>query len=77
MNIKYPNVEVDLARVDGNVFSIIGTVEKAIRQKVGDDEADLFHDDVMWQESYDKVLQLVMGTVNVSYRGDMLNDDFC
>jgi hypothetical protein len=29
--IKYPNITVDISRIDGNAFSIMGTVKRSLR----------------------------------------------
>lgn len=65
-DVTYPQVEVQLTGTDGNAFSIIGKVSKAIRREVGNDEADKFSHDAMDSGSYDELLQFVMATVDVS-----------
>ena len=66
MTTKYPEVEVALTGQDGNAFSIIGQVTKAIRRSVGQAEASEFQSAAMASESYDDLLRLVMATVEVS-----------
>lgn len=63
---KYPDVKVQLVGEDGNVFSIIGRVFKAIDRNVGYDEAKAFELAAFACESYDEVLALCMKTVEVS-----------
>jgi len=60
------NVDVELSNVDGNAFSIIGTVRKALR-RAGATEEQLkeFSDDAM-SGDYDHVLQTCMKWVNVT-----------
>lgn len=76
--IKFPNVKVDLTKVDGNVFSIIGAVKQAMR-KSGVDKADIsiFHDLAFTTSDYNGVLQLCMTTVDCY--GDSSDDgkEYC
>ena len=47
MNIKYPNIQVQLTGTDGNVFSVLGKVIKAIKVNgVPQSEVDAF-----WEEA--------------------------
>lgn len=62
---KYPDVKLDLTRVDGNVFSIIGAVRVALKNAGLRDAAKEFTEAAMQSKSYDDVLQLVMNTVSV------------
>ena len=62
---KYPDVEVQLSGEDGNVFSIIGRIAKALRRQVSPEAASEFTDAAMASGSYDEVLQLAMKTVDV------------
>jgi hypothetical protein len=68
-NIEFPDIDVQLTGNDGNVFAIIGAVNKALRRS-GDPAAvarqETFTADAMSCESYDAVIQLAMRTVNVS-----------
>ncbi len=63
---KFPHVEVELVGQDGNVFVILGSVQRAMRQ-ADVDKADI---DAMIAEAksgdYDHVLRTVMATVSVS-----------
>jgi hypothetical protein len=61
----YPDVTVHLTGTDGNVFAIIGAVQKAIRRAHGSGAASAFATEAMAQPSYDAVLRLVMRTVEV------------
>lgn len=63
--VKYPEVTVKLVGTDGNVFRIIGKVKREIQRTIGLPAANLYMEEAMGCESYDKVLQLTMRTVNV------------
>ena len=67
MEVKYPEIEVQLSGNDGNAFSIIGSVKAALRKaKVPKEEIDAFVEEAMSSENYDALLQLCMRTVEVS-----------
>jgi hypothetical protein len=62
---KYSDVKVQLSGEDGNAFSIIGRVRKALRRAdVPDDEIDKFSEEAMAGD-YDHVLQTAMKWVDV------------
>ena len=62
---KYPNVEVDLSNTDGNAFSIMGAVRKAMRRANCDKkEIDAFLDEAT-SGDYDNLLKVVYETVEV------------
>lgn len=61
----YPDISVRLTGMDGNAFGIIARVEGAIRKAHGRNAADAFRSKAMQQDSYDRLLQLVMRTVEV------------
>lgn len=64
MEPKYPQIEVQLSDEDGNVFSIIGRVVKAMRRGgVPAEEISAYQREVMASESYDKALQSTMSWV--------------
>jgi hypothetical protein len=66
MDVKYPDIEVQLTGEDGNAFSIIGRVRKALqRAGVPDAEIKEFSDEAM-SGDYDNVLQTAMKWVNAS-----------
>lgn len=66
MNIKYPNIEVNLSDQDGDAFSIIGCVSKALRRNnVPAEEVKSFQEEAM-SGDYDDVLQTCMRWVEVS-----------
>lgn len=64
--VTYPDVKVKLVGTDGNVFSIIGLVSKAIQAKHGGEAAKAFSTAAFDCESYNHVLRLCMETVEVS-----------
>jgi hypothetical protein len=64
-NTTYPSINVQLSGTDGNAFSIIGKVQKAIRSAEGADAARKFNEQAMQSGSYDELLQFCMSTVNV------------
>jgi len=63
--ITYPDISVELSGTDGNAFSVIGKVQKAIRNAEGVDAARRFSEEAMQSGSYDELLQFCMSTVNV------------
>jgi hypothetical protein len=64
MSVKYPQVNVQLVGMDGNAFSIIGNVVRAMKKAKLYDEASEFSKAAFASESYDALLRLVMETVN-------------
>lgn len=65
MTPLFPDVEVQLVGEDGNVFAIIGRVQKALRRADHGTAAQDFIDLAVSAESYDEVLRLAMQTVTV------------
>lgn len=67
MEIRYPQVKVELVGKDGNAFMIIGLTAKALT-KAGIPAEDVaeFKQRCFNQPSYDNLLQLIMQTVDVS-----------
>jgi hypothetical protein len=66
MDVKYPNVKVQLVGQDGNAFFIIGRVAQALRRaKVPADEVKQFTDEAT-SGDYDNVLQTAMRWVDVA-----------
>ena len=57
--------ECQLTGIDGNVFSIIGAVSKALKSAGLPDKAKEFSDTAMASGSYDGVLQLCFSYVDV------------
>ena len=56
---------VQLSGEDGNVFSIIGRVSKALKRAGQADKAKEFSEKAMNSQSYDAVLQLCFDYVEV------------
>ena len=64
MDVKYPNVLVQLTGKDGNAFHIIGRVRAAMRRAgIPAAEIEAFSDEANASKSYDELLQFVMRTV--------------
>lgn len=60
MEVKYPNVHVDMVGENGNAFSILGRVAHAMRlAKLPKSEIDAFKTEAM-SGNYDNLLQTVM-----------------
>ena len=66
MNVKYPNITVTLVGVDGNAFSILGEVRKALRK--GGVPAEQVKEFMMEATSgnYDHLLATVAEWVNMA-----------
>ena len=66
MKPKYPDIRVKLVGEDGNAFSIIGRVTKALRNaSVSDEERKKFQAEATAGD-YDNVLQTAMKWVDVN-----------
>jgi hypothetical protein len=64
MEVKYPDVKVQLVGEDGNAFFILGKVGKALRRAgVPDDEVKQFFDEAK-SGDYDHLLQTCMKWVD-------------
>jgi hypothetical protein len=64
---KFPDVHVQLSGEDGNVFSIIGRVRRALRKGGATaDDIEAFTDEVETSGCYDEALRTVMRWVDVS-----------
>lgn len=62
---KHPDIVVQLSGIDGNAFSIMGTVSKALRRGgVSKDEIDAYMKESM-SGDYDHVIQTAMAWVEV------------
>jgi hypothetical protein len=62
---KYPNIHVQLTGEDGNAFSILGIMNKALRDAgVSGDERQLFVNEAM-EGNYDHLLQTCLSWVTV------------
>jgi hypothetical protein len=64
-DVKYPDVSVQLVGKDGNAFTIIGEVNRALRRAGHVDALETFMAEATAAGSYDEFLRVVMKTVNV------------
>ena len=65
MEPKYPNVEVDFSNINGNAFSLIGAVRRALRRSgVSGGKLEEFQKEAT-SGDYDNVIQTCMRWVNV------------
>ena len=64
--VAYPDVEVNLSGLNGNVFVLIAAVSRALKQAGHGEAVKPFQTEAMACASYDAVLQLIMRTVEVS-----------
>jgi len=63
---KYPEIEVQLTGVDSNAFSIIGTVDRALREAgVSAVERNVYMEESM-SGDWDNVIETAMRWVEVS-----------
>ncbi len=66
MNVKYPNVTVQLTGTDGNAFAVLGKVKQALRRaKVSQEEQAAFLKEAM-SGDYNDLLATCMKWVDVS-----------
>jgi hypothetical protein len=65
MNILFPEIEVKLSGIDGNAFSILGVVLKALRKGDAGAEAIANFQGEAMSGDYDHLMQTVMKTVSV------------
>ncbi len=66
MDIKYPEIEVQLTGNDGNAFSIMGAVSKALRRGgASKEEIELYMTESM-SGDYNNLLRVAMRWVNVN-----------
>lgn len=66
MNIKYPDIHVQLTGKDGNAFAIMGAVASALRSNgIDQDEIDVYQREAT-SGDYDNLLITTMNWVNVS-----------
>ena len=64
--VKAPEVCVQLTNRDGNVFSVIGSVVKELKRAGHVDLAKEYQDACFKASSYDEVLRITMGYVEVT-----------
>lgn len=66
MDVKYPDIEVQLTGRDGNAFAILGAVIKELRRnKVSMEEINQFKDEAV-SGDYDNLLQTCLKWVSVT-----------
>ena len=64
--IKYPDVEVNLIGEDGNAFSILGRVSRALREAGVDAATIKEYSDEATSGDYDNLLAVTMSWVDVN-----------
>lgn len=66
MEVKFPNVSVELTGTDGNAFSIMGRVSGALRDAgASQEDIEEYRNDAM-SGDYDNLLVVTMRTVDVT-----------
>jgi hypothetical protein len=72
---KYPNVTVDLNRVSGNAFSIMGAVTRALRSNgIGSSEQDAYRKEAM-SGDYNNLMDVTAKWVNIECDVDDYEDE--
>lgn len=77
--VKYPNIKVNLVGVDGNAFSIMGVVSKALRQGgVPKEEIELYMEESM-SGDYSHLMHTAFAWVDCSqsFLANNDEDDVC
>ena len=65
MQVKYPDITVQLTGTNGNAFAVMGSVRKAMRRNdVSPEDIDAFMKEAM-SGDYDNLLSTCMKYVNV------------
>jgi hypothetical protein len=64
MDVKLPDVTVQLTGEDGNAFAVMGAVTRAMKRAGHGDQVDTFRAEAM-SGDYDHLLQTCMRWVNV------------
>ena len=73
--IKYPNIVVDLSTIDGNAFSVMGAVTRAMKKHgLPTSEVDAYRKEAM-SGNYNNLLTVTMNWVAVDYGNDCLMAD--
>ena len=65
INIKHPDISVQLTGQDGNVFNLMGIVIRALHSNGFGDEVDDFISEVTSSKSYHEALAVMMSWVDV------------
>jgi hypothetical protein len=64
--VKYPDIEVEISGIDGNAFSIMGTVQKALKRAgVSKEEQDQYFEEAT-SGDYHNVISTTMKWVSIS-----------
>lgn len=66
MEIKYPDIEVQLTDTDGNAFAIMGAVTRALKRHGVPVEEITAYEEESTSGDYDNLLQTAMRWVSVS-----------
>jgi hypothetical protein len=67
VDIRYPDIDVQLTGTDGSTGALMGKVSRALRRAgVAPAEVSEFRAEVLSSESYDAALRVMMAWVNVS-----------
>jgi len=66
MEVKHPDVHVQLTGTDGNTLALLGRVTSALKAAGYRDDADELMNKVFEAESYDHALRLLCEYVEVS-----------
>jgi len=75
-DVKYPEIEVDLTSIDGNAFSIMGTVKKALqRGGVSKEEIEKYISEST-SGDYDNVIITAMKWINCFPETDDDNEKY-
>lgn len=75
-SIKYPNIIVDLSTVDGNAFSIMGAVTRAMKKHgVSNDEINQYRKEAT-SGDYSNLLSVTEEWVTVEYSEVADYDDY-
>ena len=69
---KYPDINIPLVGEDGNAFSILGRVQRIMRQNGLQNEWEAFHSEAT-SGNYDNLLMTVMRWFSVD---EQLDDDY-
>lgn len=77
MEIKHPDVKVKLVGEDGNVFSIMGRVGKALKRAGYPESAKAYYDEVMKAKDYDDALGITMTYVEVGIMNAQIKEIIC
>lgn len=67
MEIKYPDITVQLTGQNGNIFNLMGLVNRQLRgARINEKIINDFSEEVFDSKSYNEALQIIMKWVNVT-----------